>query len=913
MDRPSSHGLQTTTAADGVPGEADDAAVGPGARVSRYVILKPLGTGGMGAVYLAVDPDLDRRVAIKIVRPGGAARYDEDGGRSRLLREAQAIAKLSHPNVIAIYDVGPWHTGLFLAMEFVEGIHLRAWVRERQRTVPEILEVFVRFGRGLAAAHRAGIVHRDVKPENVLVTPAGGVKVLDFGLARATVVPASEEPIDSGSQATAAMLHDNVTVLGRVMGTPIYMAPEQARGDPPTEKGDIYSFCVALYEAIYGDPPFRGRTMGELRRARLAGVRFPESRRIPKRLVRVIARGLAHDPTYRFADMESLVRELSGIRGRRRTVVRTAVVVAAATALFGVGRLRRPVADDPCAVPDDASGWSAARRAELEQAFTRSDLELAEHAWASVSPRLDGYALEWARERRDACEATIVRGERTGAEMDLRHACLDRARTRLEAVLATLESGDARALAGAIDTVGALPPIAACADLDALARLPPVPADPDLRARVDEIRSRLAELQTNRIAGRYAVADSARASLDEELRRVDDPAIAAEVAFEYARLDRALGRAALAETELRAALRAAEVSRHGLLRARIALELADQLGSFQKRFAAGEEALHHADAMIAGLGDPPELVARSRWVFAEILFARDQLKPARDVYEELLERQAPELEPDLLMQRIGDCLRRGSDARVWYERALALEEQRFGPAHPRTADTLLALSRTHIDVRDLDRAEPLARRALGIRMAVLGGDHPAVAAAWSRLGVIELHRERYGRAAEYLERAVAMITDDPRAIEFDGATILSNLGVVYGRRGEPERARAVHERALAMLERADPDHPRRSIPLINIASTYRAQGRPLDAVPYLEQVVEILLRLPESEARRGDMEVEIAEALLEGGEPGQAEPHATRALALYRLHMPARVALTEQLLAEIQAANGRSRARSPPR
>src|SRR5262245_37690244 len=208
----------------------------------------------MGVVYAAYDPELDRRVALKLLHAGGSVE-----ARKRLLREAQAMARLAHPNVIAVHDVGTWGDEVFVAMEFVEGPTLAERVRDEEPGWREVLDLYLQAGEGLAAAHVAGIVHRDFKPQNALVGRDGRVRVLDFGLARGTgALPPREAEEGPDSGAAPGLLVTPLTRSGSRMGTPAYMSPEQFEGLPADELSDQFSFCVALYEALYGERPFGG-------------------------------------------------------------------------------------------------------------------------------------------------------------------------------------------------------------------------------------------------------------------------------------------------------------------------------------------------------------------------------------------------------------------------------------------------------------------------------------------------------------------------------------------------------------------------------------------------------------------------------------------------------------------------------
>jgi dipeptidyl aminopeptidase/acylaminoacyl peptidase len=304
------------------------------ARVGRYVICEELGTGAMGVVYRARDPELDRSLAIKLVRTDGKSR----ARGARLLREAQAMAKLRHPNVVPIFDVGPAEGAGFVAMPLLEGGTLRGWLRSAPRSLDDVLDRFVAAGRGLAAAHAAGLVHRDFKPDNVLLGEAGEVQVADFGLARVA------EPTAGGSG--ASFKADAVTEVGDVVGTPAYMAPEQLRARPSDARADQFSFCVALWESAFDERPF-GKpepSAPDPLRARLDAIAagpIPPRRDRPAWLARVLERGLAAAPERRWPSMDALLESIARHRASRRGPWRVAAAlgaIALAAAVFVVVR-----------------------------------------------------------------------------------------------------------------------------------------------------------------------------------------------------------------------------------------------------------------------------------------------------------------------------------------------------------------------------------------------------------------------------------------------------------------------------------------------------------------------------------------------------------------------------------------------
>ena len=313
------------------------------ARVDRFVILETLGAGGVGVVHAAYDPRLDRKIALKLVKTGAAASGPDV--EARLLREAQAMARLSHPNVVQVHEVGAWEGRLFIAMELVAGRSLADWLAARAHGWREVVRVFIDGGRGLAAAHAAGMVHRDFKPENVLVGDDGRVRVTDFGLARSE----GREPGDTWREAgdpLAAIVADAGAGTAAFAGTPGYMSPEQFLGEPATPASDQFSFCVALYRALHGIHPFAGDDRDRLARAVLAGERREPTRlRVPRRIHRALVRGLSRAAGDRFATMPALLRTIEPRSPWRRAAPALLLAVA------GAGGLASTVGGGPCAGP----------------------------------------------------------------------------------------------------------------------------------------------------------------------------------------------------------------------------------------------------------------------------------------------------------------------------------------------------------------------------------------------------------------------------------------------------------------------------------------------------------------------------------------------------------------------------------
>jgi tetratricopeptide (TPR) repeat protein len=424
-------------------------------------------------VFAAYDPLLDRKVALKLLRS------TESG--VRLVREAQALARVTSPYVVAVYDAGVMEDEVYIAMELVEGGTLRAWLREL-RPWREVAGVFEQAGRGLAAAHACGIVHRDFKPENVLFDRQRA-RVADFGLAIATPAAAAGDD---------APIEHHVT-LGAAAGTPAYMAPEQLAGETADARSDQFSYCVAFYEALYGERPFAGATVRELAAAIRAGAIRPATRRVPAWLRAVVTRGLASDPAERFASLDALLDQLA----RRRVKIRRTLFASAALAIAATsGGLALVVTrgDGPTC---------AAEPPEYDAAAVQAGLG-AEGGLAVA--RLDVWRARVVELREQACRASKIEHTESEELFDLRMACLARSVERVQALAAELAK-PSRKLA---DTAFAV--ITGAVDLEECTAPRPLldhtraPADPMLRAGWERARRRLADGHAADAAGRYAEA-----------------------------------------------------------------------------------------------------------------------------------------------------------------------------------------------------------------------------------------------------------------------------------------------------------------------------------------------------------------------------------------------------------------------
>jgi serine/threonine protein kinase len=750
-----------------------------GTTVGRYVVIEHIGQGGMGVVYRAYDPELDRALALKLV----TADDDEATGakRDRLLREAQALARLQHPNVIAVHDVGTFRNVVFIAMDFVEGQTLRAWLRDKARRRRDVLDAFLAAGEGLAAAHRAGLVHRDFKPDNVLVGNDGRVRVLDFGLARDAAalardpdyVSAPKPLVDSSEldvtvddkpsakaettlerpelprlatpvppSGSGNLLATPLTRSDAVIGTPRYMAPEQSRGEVADARADQYSFCVALYQALYGDFP-----SGEP----------PPNANVPRWLRAVLARGLQPRIEDRYPSMQELLAALRAdpaLKRQRWWRVGAAAIVVGSLAVTGAVVHQKRVASCAGAERKLDGIWDDARRQQVRAAFARSGLPYASAAEATVERAFDAYGRGFVAMHTDACEATRVRGEQSQELLDLRMSCLDDRRTAWKTLSELFASADPGLVEHAAAAAQSLPALSMCADTAALRAPIPPPRDPSAQRRVEELRQQLARAGALELAARFDEAlQLARAAL-AQAETLQYPPIEAEALLRTGRLIGDKGDYAESARVLEKAYLSALAGRHEEAAARAATDLVIAAGTRQAKYDEGDRWAQVAEALAGHLSRKDELLG--------VLYStRSNLRERQGKYDDAL-----------------------ADA----ERALALEERAFGPDHYAVAETYYHLGSVHYFRAEYPKALEAYRRCLAIEEKIAGPDNPVLLGA--RVGMAD----------------------------------------VYGDSGDHERALAGYESALALLVRARPNDP--DVPMIrnNMGGELQQLDRPKDAI-----------------------------------------------------------------------------------
>ncbi len=759
--------------------------------IGPYTVLGRLGRGAMGTVFGAYDAKLDRKIALKLVAADSSAGTQ---GHARLLREAQTLARVSHPNVVQIYEVGEHHHEVYIAMEFVRGETLRSWTQAKPRTWREILEVFVQAGRGLAAAHAAGVVHRDFKPDNVMVGDDGRVRVMDFGLARALSGSPASEPELAALVATDGALA--LTTAGARIGTPAYMAPEQHLGQEASERSDQFSFCVALFEALHGQRPFAGNDLGSLSASVLGGeIRAVPTRAVPGWLRRAILRGLAVNAAERWPDMPALLREIS--RGQTRARVRGALATCAVVGLIGAGVLTWHRVDvarrtDACvaAGAEIAEDWGDPARSRVRAALLATGASYAATTAERVIPELDRHAESWRRAREEGCLDADLHGT-WGADLLARSQwCLEERRMRFDDLVDELSRADEQILQAAIPAIAGLESPTACRDAALLARLPAPPSE-----RRDEIRavwlmlSRAANLLAS---GKYEAGLKVAGDAKGLAEALDWPPIAASARLRLGALLEAQGKYAEAEAELEEAVfAAAEAGAPGVVADAETL-LVDVVGRRLARPADGRRWSRFAAQTLRSIEPEPGPRTATNLQY----LGRSQI--AAGAYADAI-----------------DALRRSA----------ALRESLLGPTHVDLANTLNDLASAHMEVGAYAEARPEYERSLAIASAALGPDHPSAAALYSSLGGLDYLTGDLAKAKAEYERAAALqeVALGPEHPEL--STTLNNLAIVHDTLGEHPQAEPLFERSIAIAEKTlGPDHPELAASLSNLANVRYARG-----------------------------------------------------------------------------------------
>ncbi len=789
--------LRAVAAAPPIPVQSNRLA--PGEIVGdNFRIESVLGAGAMGVVYEAFDLALDRRVALKL-----HARDGDDVRTSRMWREAKAMARLAHPHVIAVHEVGEYDGRVFIAMELVEGGTVRDWLEgespRSHRSWQEVLRVFIQAAEGLAAAHAVELVHRDFKPDNILVGHDGRVRVADFGLARG----AADEP-DPALRMPIGLSHspsvdDRLTQTGASVGTPAYMAPEQMSGLEVDHRCDQFSFCVALFEALYGLRPFDAPTLAALAEEIEAGrIRVPPSdRTAPSWLHAVVLRGLSPRPEDRFASMEQLLEALRADPSRRRRrIVLGATVVAALGLTAWVTRVAS-VAPTPCQDAGLEMGdlWNPDVASQIEQALRGTGSGLAEDAIRRVGPALDDYTSAWVTQRGDACRATRIAGVQSEAMLDRRMVCLDRRRQQVEAVVAVFSTPDVEVVKNAVQILGVLESLEACEDLEALQAQYPPPDDEATRRAVADVRADVATVNAATMAGRsHTMRAEAEAAVEQAIA-LEYPPLLAEAYFTRHVVKYWSNESEPSLADVVMAHRFAAEAGDARLAWRSCLSMARLVG---RNSTGTDEALRWMETS-EGWAQRIELSADDRMyssrMRAEVYQQGDRVEEALEELERsLLHLEGGEQKAqDVAANHVGLAyllrrLSRLEEARTHALEGIEQYELAYGPHHPDVARGLSIL--THIETARGDAPAALVaiERSLEIRRKGIGEHSLSFASALRERADVFKTVGRIDEAIADYERALELQTEAEHREPGEEIMTINNLAIAVGEKGDEERA-----------------------------------------------------------------------------------------------------------------------------
>lgn len=908
---------------DDSPDPADDGYLPRGALVGRFLVVERLGIGGMGVVYRAYDPELHRQVAIKLLRPA----LEDGDGRSRLIREAQAMAQVSHPNVAAIHDVGTLEERVYIAMELVEGRTVSAWLARKKRTWQEVVATFIQAGRGLAAAHAEDLVHRDFKPQNVMIDEKGRVRVVDFGLARSSGVRnAGREPDEHAelgpTQPSGSSLDTPLTRDGALVGTPAYMAIEQFNGLPTDARTDQFSYCVALWEGLYGLRPFSGGAIAELI-VNVGGglVRDLPTTDVPRSIERMLRRGLCPQPNDRWPSLGQLVDALERTIAPRRRSAWLPAIAAAGTALaVGLGVAATAEAET-CTGAKAAleTVWAPARAEQIGRGFEALDTS-ATSVWDGQRRRIDAYAEVWQTTHRQACEATAITAEQSTEALDLRMACLHQAKRELDATLVVLEAPDAALVDRLNGMVSGLPVLARCSNLDSL-RESHVSPPAEIAASVEETYAAVESARALSRAGRFESALEAGEVAFEDAEALGYDPLLAEATLAVAVAHTDLSHFEVAEPMLLDAQRRAVTSGmwrqaviaiaryvhmvgHELSRPDEALAFAELgralatraddpwselvlRGAITAALTSAErfdEAISSTQETLKMYADHPDIdpVGRARELdnLATILADKGDFEHALEARLEALEiqRQARGADHPDVAQKLSNLgaiysmMGRNDEAETAYRDALALQERVLPPDDLNTTISRANLGAILASRGKMVQAEEQYREVLAAFEAKLGARHPNVIMTRYGLASVLLDLQKFDEAEALARQALADAREafGPKHMRVAGAA--AALGAVLLHRDELAESESVFRVAVDVhIKTRGPSHPYTLSARLGLSETLARSGRLPDAESTLRAALEDgLAAHGEDILEVARLRERLAELLLEKGLPVEA-------------------------------------------
>ncbi len=856
-----------------------------GRTLDQYVVLRKLGSGGAGDVHLGWDTRLDRHVALKVLhrRDVSDTATQQNHDFKRLVSEARLVAKLSHPNVVTVFDVREVDGLAFIAMEYIDGTDLATFLRRERPRWPEVLRVFVAAGRGVQAAHDAGIVHGDFKPANVLLGEDMRARVGDFGVARTMAEQEALSSVEPSEGTDEDLSRSGGSVSGSgsaVAGTPYYMAPEQHAGAAATVVSDVYAFCVSFWEGLHGVPPFDATSVFALEDGKRSGPPQPPGS-VPRWLTDILATGLQPDPTLRPQRMADLIEALTQTPRRRRRRWWVGAGTLGSVAIAGGFTQLGSRGQTPCSGAADelASVWNEPRRDALARAFANSERAFASDTWQRLEAAVEDYATAWEEQHTAVCQAT-ERGERSEQLLDLGMACLERRRMELDAVLARLSDASDEAVQRAVPTVAALQTASICGETEHLldrAGWQTPPRTPEVVA----IERLLAEASSHRELGTFDEGYELAMEAIGRAEAIEHRYLWVEALHSAGNLAQRRGEFEEAEERLAQAAWEAEAIGHDDIAAVAAIEEVVLVGHELQRHDDAIVWASHADAAVRRVGAPPRLAGNLASNKSTVLRAKGDPGGAYD----LAKRAVSTLEAvgghplaaalDNLANAAMSSLD-GEQARIHGERALGMWRALLGPDHPSVANSMGNLADTLMRVGDVDAGLEMAAAAEAIARKSLAPDHPLVvrlvtnhANCAALAGRTDDARRGYSEALELYR------LHDPRARHV--GSVAYNLGMLLLSLEEPQEARERFVLALDVWESVlGKEHPQLVLVLIALGAVQHQLGDVEASIPLLERAVGLAETGPANPLDLADARFELAQALQ------TADRDRDRAIALAR-------------------------------
>lgn len=928
-------------------------------QLGRYVVLRELGAGSMGTVYLGYDPELDRRVALKMLK--GTSR---SANRASLLREAQAMARLRHPRVVTVHDVGEHEGRVYIAMEFIDGITLGDWSSGEKRGWRDVLVMYRKAGEGLAAAHERGLIHRDFKPENVMVSESSDVRVMDFGLARA-VGPGTEEHAEDPLESMEGRLLPAATA-GHVAGSPAYMAPEQFQDQELTAAADQFAFCVSLWEALCQERPFEGTSVAGIYLSKSRGEIRPVPRGValPRWLEAALRRGLQADADRRWPSLAALLDALE--RGRGRWRWQAALLGAGVAVLVGgavaYDRYQAQEEHDAkvqaCAAEGAAIDevWSATTRGELEAGLLKTGLAFAPRSAETLVPWFDEYRDTWSRARAEVCVHETIARDWESLQIDRAKWCLEDRRLQLEATVGQIGSLDRMGARRAVRVGSYLDSVDSCLDEQALRQLPVPP--PELRAGIRAVRAKMVESDTRRYQGNYAEALVAAEAARAEAVGLGWPPLTANARFIEGRSLVVAGRpdagskvltdayfegvtTGSTEVAFRAArslvlgLSSAGRHREAEVWAQHAEVLSPQLddlggldeaeghylrSSVFRGLGQYEAAIHEgqkaSEIRAAVLGSDHPITAAAYRVLGEAYVAAqlpeqalEHLVRASKVWEETVGEEHPYISQ--LAGIRGEALYRlgrVDEAFTQYRRCLELGEAAYaGDDHPKLLGCLRGLADLYRLMGRREEAEAAYTRSLAIVRGRVGRRSPTVASVLIGMADLDSRNGQLDRALERCNEALKILAQSSTAGEREIANARIQRAAVYVTMGRRGPAREELLAVVASLESAYGAGAKPlSTPLLQLAKLELDDGN-------FDAAQAAYARVRSLGTRRATLHglIGLGEVALSRGEARKAAGLAEEALELTEQHQlgPRLTARARWVLARAMEAEGQRGAR----